>query len=97
MNIRDILTRLVSGAFAQCGYDPSLGGVTESARPDFCQYQCNGALPAAKQAKKPPMQIAADIIADISAGFSQPGSSLTHRGKQGTILDKKRNKPDKEA
>jgi arginyl-tRNA synthetase len=36
--------------------------VTESNRPDLCQFQCNGALAAAKKYKKPPFQIASRII-----------------------------------
>ena len=36
-------------AFADAGYDVSYGRVTVSNRPDLCEYQCNGALAAAKQ------------------------------------------------
>ncbi|WP_423243567.1 hypothetical protein [Clostridium thermarum] len=32
--------------------------VTVSNRPELCQFQCNGALAAAKQYKKAPIQIA---------------------------------------
>ncbi|MCL2082783.1 MAG: arginine--tRNA ligase [Oscillospiraceae bacterium] len=61
MNIKEALTQIVSSAFSQCGYEARLGGVAESARPDLCQYQCNGALAAAKQAKKKPIIIAEEI------------------------------------
>ena len=40
------------------GYEASFGKVTVSNRPDLCQYQCNGALAAAKQYKCAPIQIA---------------------------------------
>ena len=43
----DLITRQVSGAFAEAGYDASYGKVTLSNRPDLCEYQCNGAMPAA--------------------------------------------------
>lgn len=62
MNIRETLSELFSKTFAELGYDPALGGVTGSNRPDLCQYQCNGAMTAAKQAKKPPMPIAAEVV-----------------------------------
>ncbi len=50
-------------AFAACGLDPALGRVTASNRPDLCEYQCNGALAAAKTAHKAPILIA-DEVAD---------------------------------
>ena len=45
----DLISRQVSDAFAEAGYDASYGKVTLSNRPDLCEYQCNGALAAAKQ------------------------------------------------
>ena len=38
-------------AFVSAGYDAAYGKVTVSNRPDLCQYQCNGALAAAKAGK----------------------------------------------
>lgn len=49
-------------AFASCGYAAKYGIVSVSNRPDLCHYQCNGALAAAKEYKKPPMEIAKEII-----------------------------------
>ncbi len=43
------LTSIVSAAFESAGYDASYGVVRVSDRPDLCQFQCNGALTAAKQ------------------------------------------------
>lgn len=40
--ITPLLTEIVSDAFRQCGYEPSLGVVTSSDRLDLCQFQCNG-------------------------------------------------------
>lgn len=48
-------------AFEKNGYDGKYGVVTVSNRPDLCEYQCNGALPLAKQAKKNPLEIAEAI------------------------------------
>ena len=42
----DLISREVSGAFSAAGYDASYGKVTLSNRPDLCEYQCNGAMPA---------------------------------------------------
>ena len=56
--ILNLLTQKVSAAFASCGYDPDLGAVTVSDRWDLCQFQCNGALSAAKEYKKAPALIA---------------------------------------
>jgi len=60
--MRDRLTAILSKAFEEAGYDASLGGVTVSNRPDLCQYQCNGALSAAKMYKKNPAMIAKEVI-----------------------------------
>ena len=56
--ILDIISAKVAQAFEQAGYDAAYGKVTVSNRPDLCQYQCNGALAAAKQYKCAPIQIA---------------------------------------
>ena len=56
--ILDIISEKMQQAFADAGYDASFGRVTVSNRPDLCEYQCNGALAAAKQYKCAPIQIA---------------------------------------
>jgi len=56
--ILDIISGKMQKAFAEAGYDASYGRVTVSNRPDLCQYQCNGALSAAKAYKCAPIQIA---------------------------------------
>ena len=59
----DKLTAAVSEAFARAGYDPACGKVTVSNRPDLCEFQCNGAMPAAKAAHKAPVFIAGEVAA----------------------------------
>lgn len=68
----DKLTAVVSEAFAQAGYDAACGKVTVSNRPDLCEFQCNGAMPAAKAAHKAPIVIAGEVAARLqdSAVFS---------------------------
>ncbi len=66
MNILNTLTVVVSEAFEQAGYLAEYGKVTVSNRPDLCQFQCNGAMTAAKAHKKPPMAIANAVIEILS-------------------------------
>jgi arginyl-tRNA synthetase len=55
------LTELVQSKFESLGYDKQYGRVEISNRPDLCQYQCNGALKAAKIYKKAPIAIAGEV------------------------------------
>ena len=61
-SIKKILSDLFSKTFEECGYDGKHGFVVESQRPDLGQFQCNGALAAAKSAKKNPRDIAQNVI-----------------------------------
>lgn len=61
--ILDLMTEQFSKAFAAAGYDEKYGRVTVSNRPDLCEYQCNGAMAAAKEYKKAPFMIADDVVA----------------------------------
>jgi arginyl-tRNA synthetase len=62
MSILSELSVLVGRAFEESGLDPALGRVEESSRPELAQFQCNGALAAAKAAGTPPRQLA-EIVA----------------------------------
>lgn len=65
--VLDIITAKMQRAFAEAGYDASFGRVTVSNRPDLCEYQCNGALAAAKQYKCAPIQIAKAVVEKLDA------------------------------
>jgi len=65
--ILDIITAKMQQAFADAGYDASFGRVSVSNRPDLCEYQCNGALAAAKQYKCAPIQIANAVVEKLNA------------------------------
>ena len=65
--ILDIITEKMQQAFEKAGYDKSFGRVTVSNRPDLCEYQCNGALSAAKQYKCAPIQIAKAVAEQLDA------------------------------
>lgn len=64
--ILDLITDETEQAFTECGYDKKYAKVTLSNRPDLCEYQCNGALAAAKEYKKAPFLIADEIAAKLS-------------------------------
>lgn len=69
----DVLSAEVSAAFAAAGLDPAFGRVTVSNRPDLCQFQCNGALAAAKTYHRAPIQLAGAAAEQLSgsAAFSK--------------------------
>ena len=56
----------MQAAFASCGFDSSRVKVVESNRPDLCEYQCNGAMACAKKAKKKPIDIANQVVEQLS-------------------------------
>ena len=62
----DLITEQVTNAFTGQGYDAKYGKVTLSNRPDLCEYQCNGAMAAAKKYKCAPFMIS-DKIAQALA------------------------------
>lgn len=60
-NMESIQEKLLEG-FEKAGYDGSYAKVTLSNRPDLCQYQCNGAMAAAREYKQAPAQIASAVV-----------------------------------
>lgn len=65
MTLLEELTELVGAAFAKAGLDASFGAVKRADRPDLAQYQCNGALAAAKAAKENPRALAERIADEL--------------------------------
>ena len=62
--MREVLTLIteeVTKAFVSCGYEEKYGKVSLSNRPDLCEFQCNGAMAAAKAYKKAPILIAQEV------------------------------------
>lgn len=59
------ITEQLQNAFAECGYDRKYAKVSLSNRPDLCEYQCNGAMAAAKEYKKAPFMIADEVVAKM--------------------------------
>lgn len=62
LSLLSTLSKLVGEAFAEQGLDPAFGKVSISDRLDLCQFQCNGALAAAKIAQKNPRAIAEAVV-----------------------------------
>lgn len=56
------LSRVFEETFQSLGYEKKYGKVTLSNRPDLCEFQCNGAMAAAKAYKKAPIQIAEEVV-----------------------------------
>ena len=65
--LADLISRQLAGAFERAGYGDADARATLSNRPDLCEYQCNGALPAAKLYHKAPIQIAQAVAAELSS------------------------------
>ncbi len=63
--ILEILAQELSDAFEKAGYDKKYAKVTVSNRPDLCQFQCNGALAAAKEYHKAPVAMAGEVVQDL--------------------------------
>ena len=71
--IIDNISEIIRSAFEKSGYDGKYGRVTVSNRPDLCEFQCNGAMAAAKEYKCAPIQIAEKVLASLGddAAFSK--------------------------
>ena len=63
--ILDLITDEMVKAFEAAGLDAKYAKVTASNRPDLCEYQCNGAMAAAKEYKKAPIMIAEEVVAQL--------------------------------
>lgn len=64
------IEQAIRQAFTKIGLDSDFGRITLSNRPDLCDFQCNGALAAAKQAKQNPRALAGQLLAEISLPFA---------------------------
>lgn len=67
MSLTGELSFVTGEAFAAEGLSPELGEVRTADRPDLAQFQCNGALAAAKAAKVNPRELATRIASRLKA------------------------------
>jgi arginyl-tRNA synthetase len=61
------LSASAGAAFAKLGLDAGLGAMRRSDRADLADFQCNGAMAAAKAARKNPREIAAAVAEALKA------------------------------
>jgi arginyl-tRNA synthetase len=59
--IKELLTAVLAQAFETAGFDPKYGQVVLG-KAGMCDFQCNGAMAAAKEYKLPPFEIAQRVI-----------------------------------
>ena len=62
----DKLSAVMAQAFTDAGYPADYAKVTVSNRPDLCEFQCNGAMPTAKAARKAPIMIATAVAEKLT-------------------------------
>ncbi|MCD8363033.1 MAG: arginine--tRNA ligase [Lachnospiraceae bacterium] len=63
--ILELLDEELGQAFRAAGYDEKYARSALSNRPDLCEYQCNGAMAAAKEYHKAPIQIAEAVVEQL--------------------------------
>ena len=85
--IADILTFELEAAFEKAGCDKQYAKVTLSNRPDLCEYQCNGAMAAAKAYKKAPIMIANDVVEVLKESVCIEQVEAVNPGFINIILD----------
>ena len=79
-DLKGALAEALASAFAAEGLDAALGRVTPSDRPDLADFQCNGALAAAKAARANPRDIAGRIAARLSGDARLAGVEVAGPG-----------------
>lgn len=87
------ITKEISEKFEECGYDKCYGKVSVSNRIDLCQFQCNGALAAAKKYKKSPIVIAEEVVnkienEDIFESISIAGAGFINLTLKDSFLER---------
>ena len=61
LTVIENISEKIADVFESLGYKREYGAVSVSARPDLCQFQCNSCFAAAKEARKAPFDIAAEV------------------------------------
>src|ERR1700744_453841 len=74
------LTRTLEAAFTALDLPAELGRVTPSDRPDLADFQCNGALAAAKLARRPPREGAQAVVDRLGDDPTLAGVELAGPG-----------------
>ncbi|HWU49717.1 MAG TPA: arginine--tRNA ligase [Asticcacaulis sp.] len=85
-DFRHQLTQLTARAFTAEGFDAAAGRVNPSDRPDLADFQCNGALMVAKQAKANPREVAGRILAHVAGDARLKAADIAGPGFLNFIL-----------
>ncbi len=64
--ILEIIENELKKAWTACGYEEKFGKVVLSNRPDLCEYQCNGAMAAAKAYHRKPIDLANEVVEKLA-------------------------------
>lgn len=67
MSLQSQLSHVFESAFAAAGVDSAWGEVVVSQRPELADYQCNGALGAAKSVGRNPRELAESVVGSVDA------------------------------
>ena len=78
-SLTEKLSDIVGAVFEAEDLPKNLGQVVVSDRPDLAQFQCNGALAAAKQAKKNPREIAQAVLERLQNHDNDNGAGVFSR------------------
>ncbi|MFR3649521.1 MAG: arginine--tRNA ligase [Enterocloster aldenensis] len=78
--ILDLMEQELKQAFEACGYEAKFAKVVLSNRPDLCEYQCNGAMAAAKAYKKKPIDIAAAVVEKLTGASADASGAQAGGG-----------------
>jgi arginyl-tRNA synthetase len=65
MKLKEQINRILSDAMQQAGVPAQEVRVSDASKPEFGDYQFNGIMPLAKQLRRNPREIAADVVAHI--------------------------------
>ncbi|OYW41674.1 MAG: arginine--tRNA ligase, partial [Rhodobacterales bacterium 12-64-8] len=91
VELADLLSSAAGEAFVALGLEAGLGAMRRSDRPDLADFQCNGAMAAAKKLGKNPREIADGVVAalrgvDIVASAEVAGPGFINVKLSGAAL-----------
>jgi arginyl-tRNA synthetase len=79
-DLAGLLSDAAGAAFVALGLEASLGAMRRSDRPDLADFQCNGAMAAAKKLGKNPREIATAVVEALKASPLVVGSDVAGPG-----------------
>ncbi len=85
--LTETLSDIVADGFAAADLPRELGSVATSNRPDLGQFQCNGAMTAARIAKRSPREIAQTIVDRLAGDDRLAAVSIAGPGFINLMLD----------